>query len=424
MSIEILNGHFLNESGAWKAFKRIEIHNDLIAHIDPSSAKTCQHSIDATGLYLSPSLTDLNVALCEPGYAAKGSIYTETHAAAAAGVTTVCCTPETDPVNDSEAVCSFIERAIQQAGTIEVLPLGALTQGLEGERLAEYAELKKAGCVALSSGMTPFKNLSTAKRCFDYAKTFNMSVFIHPMEPSLYEGSAHSGRISTKTGLKGISHLAESIATAQLIMLARESGVHLHLAQLSCKESVALVKRAKDEGANITADVAVANLLYTHEKIVSYNSLYHCLPPLRGETDRLALIEGLRNGVIDAITSAHRPHEAAAKKAPFAQTAPGMSTIEHLIPAARQLQAQGELALNDFLKAMTQGPAKVLNRKATSIVEGNAANLCLFNPDQTYKVSAHTMLSEGKNSPLLGQEIKGKVVSTIYKGRLVYQTRD
>ena len=322
MSIEILNGHFLNSSGEWQAFERIEVRDGLIANIDEKIPGACNESIDADGRFLCPSFTDLNVSLCEPGFSAKGTIYTETHAAAAGGITTVCCTPETDPVNDSESVCTFIEQAVQQARNIEVLPLGALTHGLEGDRLAEYAELKTAGCVALSSGMKPFKNLSVAKRSFDYAKTFNMSVFVHPMEPSLYNGSAHSGHISTQTGLKGISRLAESIPVAQLIMLAEASGVHLHLSQLSCADSVSLVKQAKEKGVNVTADVALANLLYTHESVRDYDSLFHCLPPFRAESDRQALLRGLREGVIDAITSAHRPHEASAKTSAFCRNRP------------------------------------------------------------------------------------------------------
>ena len=425
MKIEITNGRLLNTQGEWEAFNRIQISNGIISHISQEdsasgSSFAANTKIDAQGCYVLPGLIDLNTSLREPGYSVKGSIASETAAAAAGGVTTLCCSPETDPINDSEAVTKLIKDLSQTSNKCQVLPLGALTHTLKGEQLSEYASLKKAGCIALSNAYHPIKNLAITKRCFEYAKTHDLSVFINPIEASLHEGVMHDNHVSTTIGLQGIPSLAETIAVSQLIQLADISGAHLHLSQLSAADSVLQVKTAKERGINVTADVAVHHLLYTDEQVENFNSVFHCMPPIRSESDRIALLEGVKSGDIDAITSAHQPHEAAAKQMPFAETEPGMSNIELLLSMAVELNDHHKLPINNFIAAMTTRSADVINLSKPEITEGSTANLCIFDPSKTWTLKAEDLLSKGKNSPLVGKQLKGKVKATIYEGTVSY----
>lgn len=425
MKIEINNGNLLTTEGSWKPFHSIQISDGKIrqinfdhnAHDKNFSADTF---IDAQDCYVLPGLIDLNASLREPGYSAKGTIASETAAAAAGGVTTLCCTPDTSPINDSEAVTKLIKDLSQQSNKCKVLPLGALTKGLKGEQLAEYAALKEAGCTALSNAYHPIKNLAITKRCFEYAKTHNLSVCINPIEASLHDGVMHDNHVSTTIGLQGISSLAETIAVSQLLQLAKMTGAHLHLSQLSAADSVTQVKAAKEQGIKVTADVAVHHLVYTDEHIENFNSVFHCMPPIRSESDRIALLDGLRSGVIDTVTSAHQPHEAAAKQMPFAETDPGMSNIELLLPIALILNDEHKLPLERFINAMTVGSASVLGLINPEIAQGATANLCIFNPTHTQTLQPEALLSKGKNSPFIGKELKGRVKATIYEGSISF----
>jgi len=425
MKIEITNGKLLTTLGEWQSFDRIQISDGIIHRIyqgdSLSNSKfNADAQIDAQGCYVLPGLIDLNASLREPGYSVKGSIASETAAAAAGGVTTLCCTPETDPINDSEAVTKLIKDLSHKSNKCKVLPLGALTKGLRGEQLSEYAALKQAGCIALSNAYHPIKNLAITKRCFEYAKTHDLSVFINPIEASLHEGVMHDNHVSTTIGLQGIPSLAETIAVSQLIQLAEISGAHLHLSQLSAADSVSQVKIAKERGINVTADVAIHHLLYTDEQVENFNSVFHCMPPIRSESDRLSLLEGVRSGAIDAITSAHQPHEAAAKQMPFGETEPGMSNIELLLTMAVELNDHHKLPFTNFVSAMTTQSASILRLKKPEISEGCAANLCIFDPSETWSLKAEGLLSKGKNSPLIEQQLKGKVKATIYEGTIAF----
>jgi len=425
MKIEITNGNLLTPHGEWESFNHIQISDGVISHIcqgdSPSDTDfTAEVQIDAKGCYVLPGLIDLSASLREPGYSVKGSIASETAAAAAGGITTLCCTPETDPINDSEAVTKLIKDLSQKSNKCQVFPLGALTKGMKGEQLSEYAALKQAGCIALSNAYHPIKNLAITKRCFEYAKTHDLSVFINPIEASLHEGVMHDNHVSTTIGLQGISSLSETIAVSQLIQLAEVSGAHLHLSQLSAADSVLQIKTAKERGINVTADVAIHHLLYTDEQVENFNSVFHCMPPIRSESDRLALLEGVKSGTIDAITSAHQPHEAAAKQMPFGETEPGMSNIELLLPMAVELNDLHNLPFNRFIAAMTTKSANILNLKRPEISEGYAANLCIFDPTKIWSLKAEDLLSKGKNSPFIGQQLKGKVKNTIYEGMITF----
>jgi len=417
---EIINGKYWNEE-SWIEFKSIRIIDGVIASIDQNDQPfKPQLTIDAKGGIVSPGLFDLNVALREPGYTRNGTIDSETRAAAAAGITHLCCTPDSNPINDTKAVTKLIKEQAKNAAHCEVLPLGALTKQLEGELLSAHASLKDAGCVALSNGTFPLANLLVTQRCFEYAKTQNMPVFITPMERDLYQGCMHEGVVSTAIGLKGIPAIAESIAVAQLLQLASATGVQLHLSQISCADSVSLIAEAKSKGTNVSADVAIANLLYTHMSVKGFDSQYHCTPPLRTEDDRRALLRGVKDGVIDAICSAHRPLEAAEKSRPFAETAVGMSSIEALIPAAIVLADRKELELEVFLKAMTANPRQILQMENVPIKPGNIANIAVIDTSYECELTQESLFSKGKNTMLLNQTIAGRVLATFSSGRLTH----
>jgi len=425
MSIEILNGHYLDPEGEYRPFKRILIKQDRIVAIDDQgdASQPADHSFDADGNLLLPGLVDLNAHLQEPGSSRNGTIETETHAAVAGGVTTLCCRPDTTPINDTKAITKLIVETNASKAHCEVLPVGAMTRGLQGEQLSGYSSLKDAGCVALSNAFNPIQSLLITQRCFEYARTQGLSVMMNPIEPSLHEGCMHEGELSAVIGLHGIPATAETIAVAQLIALAKATGVQLHLSQLSCAGSVTLLQQAKNDGQNITADVSLANLLYRDKDVGYFDSQYHCMPPLRSEADREALTKGVQEGIIDAISSGHRPLEAAEKQKPFAESTPGMSLLEVILPMALKLEQEG-LSLSKFVHAMSSQPAAMLGLAPAEISVGAIANLCLFDRDAEYSLQADGLKSRGTNNPLLGQSVTGKVVMTICKGKLAYQAEE
>jgi dihydroorotase len=420
VKLKLVDGQYLSPDQTWKSFKSIYIEDGKVKSIDQDADIDTERTIDCSGLRVIPALIDLNVTL-KKATTNSNTEHSEVNAAVAGGVSTFCCSPDISPINDSPAASKLLASLASAQSKVEILPLGALTQQLQGEALSEYAELRDAGCIGLSNAYLPINDLLTTKRCFDYAHTYGLSVFVHPMERSLYQGSMHSGSVSTMLGLQGISYLAESIAVSQLIMLAKNSGAHLHLAQVSCKESVDLIRKAKNDGLTVTADVAIANLVYTHEAVQGFSSVFHCCPPLRDETDRLSLINAVKDGTIDAICSAHQPCGNSDKQAPFAESAKGLSTIEHLMHYAKMLDNSGELSVEAFVKAMTLGASKALKRHAPLIEIGASANLAIISSGNAKELKAGSMKSFGKNSPIIGHKLLTEVTHTLRSGELVYE---
>ena len=421
-SLEINNGRYLDDSGNWVQFESIIIVEGSIKALnDSNSAPAGTSKIDANGGYVIPGLLDLNASLREPGDTRSGSIESESLAAAAGGVTHLCCTPDTQPINDSKAVTKLIKETSEVSAYCKIMPLGAMTKQLEGKQLSSYAALKEAGCVGLSNSTFPLDNLLTAQRCFEYAATQDLLLFVTPMVPELYQGCIHEGKVSTSIGLKGIPAIAETIAVAQYIQIAEQTQVKLHFSQLTCAASVELIRQAKMSGIRISADVAIANLLFNHRQVEGFDSLFHCHPPLRTDEDRLALLEGLKDGTIDAISSAHRPVEDAAKLMPFAETSPGMSSIEMLMPCAQILADRDELGLSKFVEAMSIRPRNLLSMKRNRIEVGQVADLMIYDPSLSWQVSSEALHSRGKNSPFLNKTMNGRVIATVCDGRLSYR---
>ncbi|CCG97118.1 dihydroorotase [Marinobacter nauticus] len=378
-------------------------------------------TLDAAGQVIAPGFIDLCCNLREPGNGQKGNIASETRAAAHGGFTTVCASPETSPVNDSGAVTNLILDSVASRGVVRVLPIGAITRGLDGDMLSDMAGLKAAGCVAVGNGSRGVRNARILRRCMAYAQTFGLTVMFSPENTALAaDGYAHDGQVTTRLGLLGIPEVAETAAVMEMLLLAEETGVRLHLSQLSCARSVEMLAQARDRGVKVTADVAMHQLVFTESALAGFDSRFHVRPPLRGEADRQALVAGVRDGVIDAIVSQHQPHDSAAKQAPLPATEPGLSSIESVLSLGLELVQNHELELPDLLRALTAGPAAVLGREV-ALTAGSAADLCLFDPDGHWQPSAATLLSAGRHAPVLERALPGEVKLTLVAGRTAWQ---
>ncbi|QKE64947.1 dihydroorotase [Aquipseudomonas campi] len=389
-------------------------------HQAPSGFVT-EQEIDANGLIASPGLVDLSVALREPGYSRKGNIASETLAAAAGGVTSLCCPPLTKPVLDTSAVAELILDRAQEAGHAKVFPIGALTKGLAGEQLAELVALRDAGCVAFGNGLAPMANNRTLRRALEYAATFDLTVVFHAQDADLADGGlAHEGPTASFLGLAGIPETAETVALARDLLLVEQSGVRAHFSQLTSARGAEMIAAAQARGLPVTADVAMYQLILTDEALQGFSSLYHVQPPLRAARDRDGLREALKAGVISAIASHHQPHEADAKLAPFGATEPGISSVELLLPLALTLVQDGLLDLPTLLARLTAGPAKALRLPAGRLAVGAPADLLLFDAE-AQTLAGETWYSKGGNSPFIGHCLPGKVRYTLVDGRISYQ---
>jgi len=377
-------------------------------------------TLEANGLIAAPGLVDLSVALREPGYSRKGTIASETRAAAAGGVTSLCCPPRTKPVLDTSAVAELILDRAREAGHAKVFPIGALSKGLEGEQLAELVALRDAGCVAFGNGLTSFQNTRTLCRALEYAATFDLTVIFHSQDRDLAQGGlAHEGPTASFLGLPGIPETAETVALARDLLLVEQSGVRAHFSQLTTARGVELIAQAQARGLPVTADVALYQLILTDEALIDFSSLYHVQPPLRTRADRDALREGVRSGVIQAISSHHQPHERDAKLAPFGATEPGISSVELLLPLALTLVEDGLLDLPTLLARLSSGPATALRLPVGQLSVGSPADLVLFTQNVT-TVAGERWLSKGENCPFLGHSLPGVVRYTLVDGHIAH----
>lgn len=378
--------------------------------------------IDARGALIMPGAVDLCAHLREPGIDAKGTIYSETRAAAAGGITHVVCPPDTDPVVDSPAVANLIQERAYQAGYCHVFPLGALTKGLQGQQLAEMHALKEAGCIGFTQMRRPLKDSRVLLRCLEYAATFDLTVFFQSEDAGLSaDGCAHAGPTAARLGLPGIPTAAETVALSRDLLLVEHTGVKAHFGQLSCARSVELIANAQARGLPVTADVAAHQLFLTDTQVDGFNSLYHVDPPLRSESDRAGLVEGVRSGVIAALCSDHQPHEAAAKSAPFPASEPGISAFATFLPLTYQLVRKNVLSVAEWVQRVSVNPARLLGLDAGTVRIGDDANLTVFHPDLHWTLGMDSLLSLGANTPYLGSTIKGRVIATIKDGRVTFR---
>lgn len=423
MKVRLDNVRLWDQQGLNSATTSVLWENGTVNAVGNDLPLDDSQTIDGQGFRLLPGLIDLFCHLREPGPDRKGSITSESRAAAHGGFTTVCTSPDSSPVNDSGAVTHLILDLASRVGAVRVLPVGAMTRGLGGELLSDMAGLMDSGCVALSQGIHGVRDARTLRRCMAYARTFDIPLFLQAENKALAaEGCAHEGLMATRLGLPGIPEVAETVAVSELILLAEETGVRLHLAQLSTARSVAMLRAARERGVQVTADVAISHLVYNDNRLQDYDSRFHLRPPLRSEKDRKALCEGVNDGSITAIVSHHQPHESEAKQAPFGETEPGLSTVEITLSLGLALVRQGDLQEQALLRALTAGPASVLGRAVPAVVPGQPADLCLLDADATWEVTPQALLSRGKHSPALGESLPGRIHATWVNGAFAWHS--
>ena len=419
-NISIIGGRVIDPANSVDNVCNLHIAGGKILALGETPAGfTATQTIDASDKVVCPGLIDLCARLGEPGHEQRGTIYSETRAAALAGITSMVCLPDTDPVIDEPSVVELILNRAESAEFARVLPLGALTLGLQGERLAEASALSKQGCVGLTNADTPIRDTRVLRRAMEYASTFDIPLILQPQDGWLAAGGcAHEGAVATRLGLPGIPVAAETVAIAQLIELAALIGARLHLSRITSKRGVEMVREAKADGLSITADVSINHLHLTDIDISGFNSLCHVLPPLRDRRDLEAIRAAVIDGTIDAVCSDHNPCETDAKMAPFEATYPGISSIDTLLPLLLRLEGEG-LDLARCLSLATAAPAKILAINTGSLGVDQKADICIFDRDIEWDVTEESINSSGHNTPYMGWMLRGKAVTTIIDGRLI-----
>ena len=380
-------------------------------------------SIDGQGLVACPGLVDLAARLREPGYEYRATLESEMRAAVAGGVTSLACPPDTDPPLDEPGLVEMLKRRAASLEQARVFPIGALTLGLGGKRLAEMGELAEAGCVGFSQADAPLADLHVLRQALRYASTFGFTVWLRPEDANLAHGGvAHEGEVATRLGLPPIPEVAETVALQSILALVEESGARVHLARLSTARGVDLVRAAKASGLPVTADVAVHHLHLCDRDVGDFDTNARLTPPLRSVRDRDALRRGLADGTIDAVCSDHAPVDDDAKQVPFGEAEPGATGLELLLPLVLKWGEEMKLALPATLAAVTARPAAILGADAGRLTPGAPADLCLFDPQIAWVVSPITLASQGHNTPFLGLTLQGRTVRTLVGGRVVHSS--
>ena len=422
MRIQIKNGRVIDPANGIDRLADVAIADGVIAGIGKAPAGfEAEGTIDATNCIVCPGLVDLSARLREPGFDYRATLESEMAAAAAGGITSLACPPDTDPPLDEPGLVEMLKHRARLPEFAHVYPVGALTEKLAGKRLTEMAELHEAGCVGFGQANTAVLDTQVLLRAMQYAATFGFSVWLQPQDPHLAKGGvAHDGAVAARPGLTGIPVVAETIALATLLHLGQETGVQLHLTRISSAAGLDMVRAARAAGIRVSCDVA-AHYLHLSENDIGWFDP-HCRldPPLRGDHDRDALRAGLADGTIDALCSDHTPVDDDAKQAPFADAEAGATGLELLLPLTLKWATEMKVPLSTALARVTRDPARIMGVPAGTLSPGAAADICVFDPDARMVVSRATLRSQGRNTPLLGREFKGRVRFTLIEGHLAY----
>ncbi|HPE59392.1 MAG: dihydroorotase [Thiothrix sp.] len=426
MSVVIRNARVLDPASGRDEVTSVVIGEGRIRSVGtPEAPAPDAHIIDASGLWLFPGLIDLAAWLREPGLDHKATLASETRAAAASGITTLCHQPEPEVSIDNSAQVNLIHDIADSLGKANVRVVGNMTRRLRGRQLTNMGSLRRAGCVGVTNGWQPFADLYYMRKAMEYAATHELTVFVYPLEHALAaEGFVHEGEVASRLGLPAIPAAAETVAVAQTLALLELTGARVHFCRLSAAGSVRLIRQARQDGLLVTADVAAHQLFLTEKDLVDFNPLCHVMPPLRSEADRQALLEGLQDRTIDAICSDHQPHEIDAKMAPLQQTEPGISALETLLPLSMRLVQDGVLDALGLLDKLTWQPAHIIRSEAGRIAVEAPADLVLYDPDVLWELSCQGMLSKGKNTPFARWPFQGQVRQTFLSGLCVHPDAD
>jgi dihydroorotase len=377
--------------------------------------------VDAGGHCLAPGLIDMRVQLREPGEEHKETIATASAAAAAGGVTSMVCLPNTDPVIDDVAGVEFIARRARETRLSKIYCYGAVTKNLAGKDLVEIGLLSESGALAFTDGLVAVREARVMSRALSYARCFGALIIQHPEEPSLAEGGAMNvGELATRLGLAGIPRQAEVMMIERDLHLVEMTGGRYHVAHLSTAPAVEAVRKAKQRGLAVTCDTAPPYFALNENEVGDYRTFAKLSPPLRGEDDRRAIVAAIADGTIDCIASDHAPHDQDSKRVPFAQAAAGVIGLETLLTVSLEAYHRGDVALLDLLARMTLAPASLLNLPQGRLAKGAPADLVLFDLERAYRIDASRFRSKSKNSPFDERPVQGRVLRTIVDGRTVF----
>jgi dihydroorotase len=424
----IQGGHIIDPSQGIDEIGNLLITEDEISWLGEGEITLPQPDYDvlrAEGLIVCPGFIDLHCHLRQPGFEEKETIATGTQAAARGGFTTICCMPNTNPPLDNTAVIDYIKLKATLEGVVRVLPIGCISKGREGREIAPMCELASAEVIAFSDDGEPAVDSRLMRQALDYSRVIGLPIIDHCEDTVLTEGGQmNEGIISTKLGLRGIPAAAEEIIVARDLALAQLTGGRLHIAHVTTEGSVDLIRRAKKKGIRVTAEVTPHHLILTEEKVVGYDTNTKVNPPLRTEWDIQALIQGLKENVIDIIATDHAPHTEADKLCEFTLAPFGISGFETALGSLMSLVHDGQLTLPTLISKLTCEPAKIIGNKygkLGTLASGASADITLFDPDTNWVVDTRGFASKGKNTPLDGSLLKGKVMATISQGKLVYK---
>ncbi len=437
--ILIENGRVIDPSQGIDGLADVAIADGKILGVGADIELEGPEIIDATGMVICPGFIDLHAHLREPGFEYKETIATGTAAAARGGFTTVCAMPNTSPVMDSRSIVEFVLTKAEREGVVRVLPIGAVTKGSNGKELAEMGELAEAGVIGFSDDGHPVSDDNLMRQALGYASSWGLPVINHAEVTSLSSGGAmNEGWIATRLGLKGIPTSAEEIMAARDIALASLTGGRIHVAHASTVGTINLVRRAKQDGIPVTCEVTPHHLTLTDETVMglrkssgpfaaltegAYDSNAKVAPPLRARGDMEAMVEALREGVIDFIATDHAPHGTVDKQTTFEDAANGISNLETALASVMSLVHTGLVSLDVIIEKLTASPARFLGRSELGTLRpGAAADVVIFDPDAEWVVDPSKFASKGKNTPLAGATLKGRVAATLFKGQVVYRS--
>jgi len=425
VTILIKNGRLINPSENLDKVMDIFVEDGIIKEKAESIEKQADTVIDAAGCYVMPGLIDLHVHFRDPGLTYKEDIETGSKAAAKGGFTTVCCMPNTKPVVDNVETVKYIIKKGEKTGLTNVLPVGAVTKNMAGVEITDVEELKKAGICAISEDGKSVMNSGVYRKAMKNAAKANVPVLAHCEDINLVEGGViNLGDKSSELGVKGISNAVEDVIAMRDIMLAKETGATLHLCHCSTKDSVEMVKRAKEEGIKVTAEVCPHHFSMCSDDITSNDGNFKMNPPLRAREDMEALIKGLQDDIMDVISTDHAPHSAEEKAKDLEHAPFGIVGLETSVAlTVTNLVKKGYLTPMQMAAKMSYNPAKVLGIPKGTLDEGKIADITIIDPDKEYTIDVNTFESKGKNTPFDGYKVSGEVEYTILNGKVVYSNK-
>ena len=422
MTIFIAGGHVI-DPGRFNGVADVLIDEGRVVAVAPRlKVPAGCTKIDAVGRLVLPGFVDLHVHFREPGFEYKESIQSGAAAAVAGGFTSVCCMPNTNPVNDNQAVTELMLDRARAAGLANVFPIGAITKGSEGKELAEIGDLRRAGCVAISDDGKPVMNSLVMRRAMEYALAFDVPVVDHCEDLHLAEGGCmNEGAISTELGLPGMPAAAEDVMVARNVALAELTGARLHLAHISTEGSVRMVREAKSRGLKVTAEACPHHFTITEETVRGYNTYAKMNPPLRTWKDVQAIKEGLRDGTIDVIATDHAPHASQEKQLGFTEAPFGIVGLETALPLTLALVDEGVLSLESAVDKLSTAPAKAFGLAKGTLAVGADADVAIVDQQEQWEVDPSKFRSKSRNTPFAGWKVKGRVTTTIVSGRVVFE---